>query len=78
MGLLFTHMLSNLGAKTVITTDLVDPSDSQCQRKVHATHTINAAKEDPVAAVEEITQGRMADLVVEVVGHQIGDHQPVS
>ena len=69
MGLLFTHMLSNLGAKTVITTDLVD-FRLTVSKKMHATHTINAAKEDPVAAVEEITEGRMADLVVEVVGHQ--------
>ena len=35
-----------------------------------ATHTVNAAEEDPVAIVEEITNGRMADLVVEIGGHQ--------
>ena len=69
MGLLFTHILSNLGAKTVITTDLVD-FRLTVSKKMRATHTINAAKENPVVAVEEITEGRMADLVVEVVGHQ--------
>lgn len=69
MGLLFTHMMSNLGARTVITTDLVD-FRLTVAKKMRATHTINADKEDPVAAVEEITEGRMADLVVEVVGHQ--------
>ena len=69
MGLLFTHILSNLGAKTVITTDLVDFRLS-VSKKMHATHTINAAEEDPVAVVAEITEGRMADLVIEVVGHQ--------
>ena len=51
MGLLFTHMLSNLGAKTVITTDLVD-FRLTVSKKMRATHTINAAKEDPVAAIE--------------------------
>ena len=69
MGLLFTHMLSNLGARTVITTDLVD-FRLEVAKQMRATHTINAANEDPVAAVAEITEGRMADLVIEVVGHQ--------
>ena len=69
MGLLFTHLLSNLGTRSVITTDLVDFRLTTA-KKMRATHTINAAKEDTVAAVEEITEGRMADLVVEVVGHQ--------
>lgn len=69
MGLLITHMLSNLGAKTVITTDLVD-FRLEVSKQMRATHTVNCATEDLVAAVKEITDGRMADLVVEVVGHQ--------
>ena len=69
MGLLFTHLVSNLGAKTVIATDLVD-FRLEAAKQMRATHTINAAEVDPVAAVEQITDGRMADLVFEVVGHQ--------
>ena len=69
MGLLIAHMLSNLGAKTVITTDLVD-FRLEVSKQMRATHTINCANEDLVAAVKEITDGRMADLVIEVVGHQ--------
>lgn len=69
MGLLFTHMLSNLGARTIITTDLVN-FRLEVAKQMRATHTINAAHEDVVATVEEITEGRMADLVIEVVGHQ--------
>jgi threonine dehydrogenase-like Zn-dependent dehydrogenase len=69
MGLLFTHLLSNLGAKTVVATDLVD-FRLEAAKQMQATHTINAAEVDTVAAVEEITGGRMADLVVEVIGHQ--------
>jgi threonine dehydrogenase-like Zn-dependent dehydrogenase len=69
MGLLFTHLVSNLGAKTVIATDLVD-FRLEAAKQMQATHTINAAEVDTVAAVEEITDGRMADLVFEVVGHQ--------
>ena len=69
MGLLFSHTISNLGARTVITSDLVDFRLS-VSKKMRATHTVNPAKEDLVAAVAEITDGRMADLVIEVVGHQ--------
>ncbi len=69
MGQLFTHMLSNLGAKTVIATDLVD-FRLEVSKQMRATHTINSANEDIVTAVKEITDGRMADLVIEVVGHQ--------
>ena len=69
MGLLFTHLLSNLGAKTVVATDLVD-FRLEAAKQMQATHMINAAEVDTVAAVEGITDGRMADLVVEVIGHQ--------
>ncbi len=69
MGLLFARVLSNLGARTVIVTDLVDYRLA-VSRQMLATHTINAAREDPVAAVAEITGGAMADVVVEAVGHQ--------
>ena len=69
MGLLFTHLVSNLGAKTVIATDIVD-FRLEAAKQMQATHTINAAEVDTVTAVEEITDGRMADLVFEVIGHQ--------
>ena len=69
IGLLVTHLLSNLGARSVIATDLLDYR-LEVSKQMRATHTINASKQDPVAAVAEITEGRMADLVFEVVGHQ--------
>ncbi len=69
IGLLVTHLLSNLGAKTVVATDLLDYR-LEVSKQMRATHTINASKQDPVQAVAEITEGRMADLVFEVVGHQ--------
>lgn len=68
MGLLFSHMLSNLGARTVIALDKFDYR-LEAGRKMRATHTVNVTREDPAAAVAEITGGKMADLVVEVVGH---------
>ena len=68
MGLLMTHMLSNLGAKTIIATDTVDFRLATA-RRMRATHTVNPERGDIVAQVREITDGRMADLVVEIVGH---------
>ena len=37
---------------------------------MRATHTVNVNRNDPIEAIEEITEGRMADLVVEAVGHE--------
>jgi len=70
MGLLMTSMLSNLGAKTIVAADLVEYR-LQVANKMGATHTVNVASTDLTATVEEITDGRMADLVVEIVGHQM-------
>ncbi len=69
MGLLVAHMLSNLGARTIIGTDLLDYRLAVSTR-MGTTHTINASNQDTVAAVADITDGKMADLVIEVVGHQ--------
>lgn len=69
MGLLMAHMLSNLGAKAIIGTDLFDYRLA-VSKQMRATHIINASKEDAVARVAELTDGAMADLVVEAVGHQ--------
>ena len=69
MGQMFTHFMSNLGAKTVIATDIL-PYRLEISKIMRATHTIDASKEDLVEGVRGITDGQMADLVVEVVGHQ--------
>lgn len=69
IGLLLSHLVSNLGAKTVIAVDLLDYRLA-VSKQMRATHTINASTENPVAAIADITEGRMADVVFEVVGHQ--------
>lgn len=69
MGLMFTHMLSNLGCRSVIALDKLDYR-LDAAKKMKATHTINVDQEDAQAAIREITGGKMADLVVEAVGHQ--------
>ena len=69
MGLLVAHTLSNLGAKTVTVLDKIDYR-LEAAKRMKATHTVNPTDQDPVAAVKEITGGKMADVVFEVVGHQ--------
>ena len=69
MGLLFSHMLSNLGVSTIIAVDQLDYRLS-ISKQMRATHVINSKKENPVEIVKDITNGKMADLVVEMVGHQ--------
>lgn len=69
MGLLFTRMLGNLGARSVIGMDKLDYR-LHAAKKMGATHVVNVDSNDAVEAVREITGGKMADLVVEAVGHQ--------
>ena len=59
----------NLGARSVIVTDVVDYRLA-VSRVMRATHCINAAKEIVVDTVADITGGKMADVVIEAVGHQ--------
>ena len=67
-GMFFTKLLSNMGAKRVIGLDLDDHRLS-IARQMGATHTINASNNaDYKAQVSDITEGAMADLVIEVVG----------
>jgi len=67
MGLLITQVLSNLGAKTIVASDLLDYRLAK-SRSMRATHTVNSTRDDLRAVVMEITEGRGADLVVEAVG----------
>ena len=63
MGLLFTHMLANLGARTVIGLDRLD-NRLKVARQMKATHTVNVDRQDPVEAIREITNGKMADIEI--------------
>ena len=72
-GLLMTHMIANLGAKHVIGLDLL-PDRLVCARRMHATHTVNVGADgvDPVEEVHRVTGGGMADIAIDMVGHQGG------
>ncbi len=54
------------GANPVIAVDIV-PSKLGYAKKMGATHVVNSATEDPVAAIHKIT-GRGADYAFEVIG----------
>jgi S-(hydroxymethyl)mycothiol dehydrogenase len=56
------------GATTIVAVDL-DDRKLDWAREFGATHTVNAAREDPVEAVRSHTGGFGADVCIEAVGH---------
>lgn len=69
IGQLFCGALRNLGAKQIIGVDKI-PSRLSLSQRMGATAVINVQREDPIAAVADLTGGAMADLVIEAVGHE--------
>ncbi len=69
IGLLFDHVLANMGARRVIGIDRLDYR-LEAARRMRATHVLNPDRDDVQQAVLDWTGGRGADLVVEAVGHQ--------
>ena len=66
-GLLFTMLLYHMGAKQVVGLDLVE-ARLAVARQIGAARTVNVQQADPVEAVRDLTDGQMADVVVEAVG----------
>lgn len=56
-----------VGARTIIAVDR-DPKKLEWARELGATHTVNAAEVDAVEAIQEITDGFGADVVIDAVG----------
>lgn len=56
-----------VGAERIIAVDVLD-NKLQFARQFGATHTVNAAREDVVKAVQDLTAGRGADYSFEVIG----------
>ncbi|MGZ4429217.1 MAG: S-(hydroxymethyl)mycothiol dehydrogenase [Nocardioidaceae bacterium] len=55
------------GAGTIIAVDL-DDRKLEGARNLGATHTVNSTEQDPVAAIQELTGGFGADVVIDAVG----------
>ncbi len=68
IGQLFCAAVRNLGARRIIAVDLLE-SRLVVSQPMGATHVVSSATEDAVRAVERITGGAMADIVIEAVGH---------
>ncbi len=70
VGLLFTALMKNFGAKKIIT---VDPLDYRLEAsgKMGADHVINPKKGEPEKIVSELTNGSMADIVIEAFGQNV-------
>ncbi|GAA2525867.1 S-(hydroxymethyl)mycothiol dehydrogenase [Pilimelia columellifera] len=62
------------GATTIIAVDL-DQRKLDWARDFGATHTVNAADVDPVAAIRELTGGHGVDLAIDAVGIPQTYHQ---
>src|SRR5690606_25226248 len=56
------------GASTIIAVDL-DPRKLELAKGFGATHTVDASTTDPVAAIQELTDGNGADVCIEAVGN---------
>jgi threonine dehydrogenase-like Zn-dependent dehydrogenase len=67
MGLIFTHILRLMGARTVMAIDLLDWR-LEWSKRYGADTVIDASREDVVEVVKELTNGKMLDFVVEAVG----------
>lgn len=67
IGLLWTQLMRVRGARRIIVLDLNDRRLGVA-RQVGATDAVNAARDNVVAAVTDLTDGQMADTVIEAVG----------
>ncbi len=55
------------GASPIIAVD-IDPKKLEAAKKLGATHTVDSSAGDPVAAIQELTGGFGADVVIDAVG----------
>src|SRR3954468_14538940 len=55
------------GASPIIAVD-IDAKKLEAARRMGATHTIDSSSTDPVTAIQELTGGNGADVVIEAVG----------
>lgn len=67
IGLMHLQLAKHAGAEQAVVIDLKD-SRLQLAQQLGATHVINPEREDPVAAVKDLTRGRGADVTIETAG----------
>lgn len=67
MGLECMQVARNSGAGLIITVDVRDEA-CRVSKELGADHAINAAVDDPVAAIQDLTGGNGADVIFECAG----------
>jgi S-(hydroxymethyl)mycothiol dehydrogenase len=67
VGVAAVHGSALAGASPIIAVD-IDPGKLETAKKLGATHTVDSSATDPVAAIQELTGGFGADVVIEAVG----------
>jgi len=77
MGLIWTQLVRQRGAGLIIVSDLVEKR-LKTAKKLGADIIVNAREEDFVKIVKKVTNGRMADICVEVVGHPTTVEQAIA
>ena len=73
MGLMNVIALKKRGARVIVSE--VDPARLAKARTIGADDLIDATKEDPVARVRELTEGRGAEAVIAAIGHAKANEQ---
>lgn len=69
IGLCATVGAKLMGATTIIAVETV-PARAAVARQLGADHIVDFKKEDPVAAIRNLTQGRGVDVAIEALGTQ--------
>jgi S-(hydroxymethyl)mycothiol dehydrogenase len=67
VGVAAVHGSWLAGASTIIAVD-IDGHKLEAATRMGATHTVNSTETDPVAAIQELTGGFGADVVIDAVG----------
>ncbi|HPB81358.1 MAG TPA: zinc-binding dehydrogenase [Spirochaetota bacterium] len=70
VGLLFTALMKNLGAKNIIAVDPL-PWRGVTALQMGADHAVNPLESDVVGEVKNLTGGHMADIVIDAYGQEV-------
>lgn len=73
MGLMNLIAMKKRGARVIVSE--IDADRLAKAKEMGADITIDASKQDPVATVMELTDGRGADIVVAAIGHRVANEQ---
>ncbi len=73
MGLMNVIAAKQYGCRVIVSE--VDPGRLQMAKKLGADELIDATTADPVARVQELTEGRGAEVVIAAIGHEKANEQ---